>query len=49
MFDSQQKQEKEKYSKLEKELDVERKEQRRWESKASDLDADLTVKINLKF
>lgn len=41
--ESQAKQDKERLVKLEKELDAERKEKTRWESKVSDLDSDLTV------
>lgn len=43
MQESQAKQDKERLVKLEKELDAERKEKTRWESKVSDLDSDLTV------
>lgn len=43
MLESQAKQDKERLVRLEKELDAERKEKTRWESKVSDLDSDLTV------
>lgn len=43
LVETQSKQDKERLAKIEKELDAERKEKRRWESKVSDLDADLTV------
>lgn len=45
LIESQAKQDKERLVKLEKELDAERKEKKHWESKVSDLDSDLTVRI----
>lgn len=41
--ESNEKQEKDRCAKLEKELNIEKKEKRRWESKVSDLDSDLNV------
>lgn len=43
LAESQAKQDKDRSAKLEKELDAERKERKRWESKVSDLDSDLMV------
>lgn len=42
-MESESKRDKERLAKLEKELEAERKEKKRWESKVSDLDSDLTV------
>lgn len=42
-MESQTKQDKDRLAKLEKELEAERKENKRWESKVSDLDSDLSV------
>lgn len=43
LYDRTDKQEKDRCAKLEKELEIERKEKRRWELKVSDLDSDLNV------
>lgn len=45
LIESQAKQDKDRLVKLERELGAERKEKKRWESKVSDLDSDLTVRI----
>lgn len=44
LCESTEKQEKDRCAKLEKELDLEKKEKRRWELKVSDLDSDLNVR-----
>lgn len=45
LMESQTKVEKSRLAKLEKELDAEQKERKRWESKVTDLDSDLTVRM----
>lgn len=46
LLETQAKQDKERATKSEKELADERKEKKRWESKVSDLDSDLMVRID---
>lgn len=47
--ESNEKQEKDRCAKLEKELNMEKKEKRRWESKVSDLDSDLNVSDKVQY
>lgn len=45
MTESNEKHEKDRCARLEKELEMEKKEKRRWESKVTDLDTDLNVSV----